>query len=171
MEMYKLAEQLFPICRSLTGDGVRDTLKILKEENADLYIHEIPTGTKVFDWIVPKEWNISDGYIKDPYGEKILDFHKSNLHIMGYSIPIHKIIKKDELLKYIYTEPEQPDVIPYITSYYKERFGFCMTENQKTRILHDYSDEALFEVCIDSSLDDSFLTYGELIIPPPPPGM
>jgi aminopeptidase-like protein len=166
--MYKLAERLFPICRSLTGNGVRDTLEILKERNHDLCIQEIPSGSKVFDWIVPKEWNIIDGYIKDSHGKKILDFHESNLHIMGYSIPVHKTVRKDELLKYIYTEPGQPDVIPYITSYYVERFGFCMTESQKLAILRDYSEDTLFEICIDSSLNDGYLTYGELIIHPPP---
>jgi aminopeptidase-like protein len=164
-KMYKLAERLFPICRSLTGNGVRTTLNILKEICPELNIFEIPSGTQVFDWKVPKEWNINDAYIKDPAGKKILDFKSSNLHVMGYSIPIHKKIRKNELLSYIYTEPSQPDVIPYITSYYKERYGFCMTENQRKQIEADYSDDSEFGVCIDSILEDGYLTYGEIVIP------
>lgn len=167
-EMYELAEKLFPICRSLTGNGVRTTLKILKEKCPELNIVEVPSGTQVFDWKIPKEWNINDAYIKDPAGNKILDFKNSNLHIMGYSIPVHKKIKKSELFSYIYTEPSQPDVIPYITSYYKERFGFCMTDNQRKQIEFGYSDDSEFEIYIDSTLDDGYLTYGEIIIPPPP---
>jgi aminopeptidase-like protein len=165
-EMYELAQKLFPICRSLTGNGVRTTLGILKEICPELNIVEVPSGTQVFDWKIPKEWNINDAYIKDPAGSKILDFKNSNLHVMGYSVPIHKKIKKYELFQYIYTEPSQPDVIPYITSYYKERFGFCMTENQRQQIESGYTDETEFEVCIDSILDDGYLTYGEIIIPP-----
>jgi aminopeptidase-like protein len=166
-EMYILAEKLFPICRSISGNGVRKTLELLQQQCPELITYEVPSGTKVFDWTIPKEWNIKDAYIKDNTGRKILDFCDSNLHIMGYSIPVHKKVKKDDLLEYIYTEIEQPDVIPYITSYYKERFGFCMTENQKQQIINDYDANAEFEVCIDSTLTDGFLTYGEIIIPPP----
>jgi len=168
-KMYELAEKLFPICRSLSGNGVRTTLNILKEICPELNIIEIPSGTQVFDWKIPKEWNINDAYIKDHAGRKILDFKNSNLHVMGYSIPIHKKIKKNELLSYIYTEPSQPDVIPYIVSYYKEHFGFCMTENQRKQIEAEYSDDSEFEVCIDSTLEDGYLTYGEIIIPPVKP--
>jgi len=164
-EMYELAKELFPICRSLTGNGVRHTLRILKEKYPELNIFEIPSGTQVFDWVVPKEWNINDAYIKDAVGNKILNFKNHNLHIMGYSVPVHRKIKKNELFQYIYTEPSQPDVIPYVTSYYKERFGFCMTENQRKQIESDYTDDAEFEICIDSTLTDGFLTYGEIIIP------
>jgi len=165
-KMYELAEKLFPICRSLTGNGVRTTLKILKDNFPELNIFEIPSGTQVFDWKVPKEWNINDAYIKDPAGKKILDFKNSNLHVMGYSVPVHKKTEKKELLSYIYTEPSQPDVIPYITSYYKECFGFCMAENQRKKIEADYPNDAEFEICIDSTLEDGYLTYGEIIIPP-----
>jgi aminopeptidase-like protein len=152
-QMYALAEKLFPICRSITGNGVRETLNILKEVCPELTIHEVPSGTKVFDWIIPKEWNIKDAYIKDSAGAKILDFNNSNLHVMGYSIPVHLNVKKNELLQDIYTEPAQPDVIPYITSYYKERFGFCMTENQRQQIIADYDDQAEFEIYIYSTLE------------------
>jgi aminopeptidase-like protein len=169
--MYALAEELFPICRSITGNGVRETLKILKRVCPELNIFEVPSGTEVFDWTIPKEWNITDAYIKDDNGQKILDFNDSNLHVMGYSVPVHKKVKKDELLQYIYTEPNQPDAIPYVTSFYKERFGFCMAENQKRQIINDYKADAEFEIFIDSALTDGFLTYGEIIIggPPPPP--
>jgi aminopeptidase-like protein len=165
-KIFNLAELLFPICRSLTGNGVRQTLEILKWKCPELNIVEVPSGTQAFDWTVPKEWNIKDGYIKTPDGNKLLDFKKCNLHIMGYSIPIHKKIKKNELLQYIYTEPSQPDVVPYVTSYYKERFGFCMTENQRKQIESDFDDNVEFEIHIDSTLEDGHLTYGELIIPP-----
>jgi aminopeptidase-like protein len=164
-EMYALAEKLFPICRSITGNGVRETLGILKEICQELNVFEIPSGTQVLDWIIPKEWNIEDAYIKDYDGNKILDFKNSNLHIMGYSIPVHKKINKNELFQYVYTEPSQPDFIPYITSYYEERFGFCMSENQRKQIEASYNDEDEFEIYIDSNLTDGFLTYGEIIIP------
>ena len=113
---YNLAEELFPICRSITGNGVRQTLRILQREVPELEIKEVPSGTQVFDWIVPKEWNINDAWVKDKSGKKIIDFNETNLHIMGYSIPVHKKVTLDELLTFIYTEPEQPDVMPYITS-------------------------------------------------------
>jgi aminopeptidase-like protein len=164
-EIYSLAKELFPICRSITGNGVRKTLDILKIKCPELNIFEVPSNTPVFDWIVPKEWNINDAYIKDPCGNKILDFNNSNLHIMGYSIPVHKKIKRDKLLQYVYTEPLQPDVIPYITSYYNERFGFCMTESQKLQICKEYEDDTEFEIYINSTLCDGYLTYGEIIIP------
>lgn len=158
--MYGLLKKLFPICRSITGNGVRETLAILKEECSLLKTYEVPSGTKVFDWTIPKEWNIKDAWIKNSKGEKIVDFKKNNLHVMGYSTPIHKKVNLEELLKYVYTIPEQPELIPYVTSYYKERFGFCMSENQKQALKEDE-----YEIFIDSTLEDGFLTYGEIIIP------
>ncbi|WIW70386.1 DUF4910 domain-containing protein [Anaerosinus gibii] len=158
--MYQLAKLLFPICRSITGDGVRDTLKILKSIYSDIKIYEVPTGTQVFDWCVPKEWNIRDAYIKNSNGEKILDFQKNNLHVVGYSLPINKKVNLTELKEIIYTQPDQPEVIPYITSYYKERYGFCMSENQKNELLEDE-----YHIYIDSELKNGSLTYGEIIIP------
>lgn len=158
--MYELLKKLFPICRSITGDGVRETLKILKEECPLLKTYEVPSGTKVYDWIVPKEWNIKDAWIKNPEGEKIIDFKQNNLHVLGYSTPVHKKVSLEDLLKIIYTLPEQPDLIPYITSYYKERYGFCMSENQKQNLKNGE-----YEIFIDSELKDGFLTYGEIIIP------
>ncbi len=158
--MYQLCEKLFPLCRSITGDGVRNTLAILKEVVAEIKIHEVPSGRKVFDWTVPKEWKIRDAWIKNSKGEKIIDFQKSNLHVMGYSTAINKKVSLDELKKYIYTQQDQPDAIPYVTSYYKERHGFCMSQNQL-----DSLPEDIYHMYIDSELFDGSLTYGELIIP------
>jgi len=157
-EIYELIQELFPICRSITGDGVRQTLKII-QKHIPLKIYEVPTGTKVFDWEVPKEWNILDAYIKNSKGEKIVDFKKSNLHVLNYSIPIHKKISLIELKEHIFTLPEHPDWIPYRTSYYKENWGFCMTHNQ----FQNLKDEQ-YEVCIDSSLINGNLTYGEIFL-------
>lgn len=158
--MYSLVKELFPICRSITGDGVRKTLRIIQREIPELKIFEVPTGTKVFDWIVPKEWNIKGGYIETLEGKKIIDFADTNLHIMGYSLPIDKIVSREELLEMCYTIPEQPDYIPYVTSYYKERSGFCLSEKQKQALTED-----TYHVVIDSTLENGSLTYGELLIP------
>lgn len=159
-EMYALCARLFSICRSITGNGVRETLYILQEIVPELTTHEVATGTKVFDWTVPKEWNIRDAWIKNEKGEKILDFQESNLHVVGYSLPADKRVSLDELLPLIYTQPDQPDAIPYVTSYYKERYGFCMTQNQK-----DALSEDTYHIYIDSELKDGSLTYGEILIP------
>lgn len=158
-EIYALMERLFPICRSLTGNGVRETLKVF-QEYIPLKVHEIPTGTQVFDWTIPKEWNIKDAYIKDKIGRRIIDFKKNNLHVLGYSVPVHLKLSLSELRKYLYSIPEQPDVIPYRVSYYKERWGFCLTHNQFLSL----KDEE-YEVCIDSTLEQGSLTYGEFVIP------
>ena len=117
-DLYELARNIFPIYRSITGDGVRTTLKYLKKIIPDMQIHEVASGTRVYDWTVPKEWNISEAYIENNRREKIIDFKKNNLHVVGYSCPIDKWVSKEELKRYIYTQPDQPDVIPYITSYY-----------------------------------------------------
>jgi aminopeptidase-like protein len=158
--MYDLAKQLFPICRSITGNGFRESLNILKEIVPDIQTHEVPSGTEVFDWTVPQEWNIYDAYIETLDGRRVIDFKECNLHILGYSTPIDKIIGREELLEHIYTQPEQPDWIPYVTSYYKERWGFCMSENQKQAM----KDEQ-YHVVIKSTLAPGSLTYGDLIIP------
>ena len=158
-EMYQLMEELFPICRSITGNGVRTTLEILKKE-ISLEVHEIPTGTKVFDWTIPKEWNIDDAYIIDPNGEKIIDFKKSNLHILNYSIPINQKISLSKLKKHIHTIPQKPDWIPYVTSYYSENWGFCMTHNEFLNL-----KEGEYHVVIKSKLEPGSLTYGEFLIP------
>lgn len=157
--MYQLIEQLYPICRSITGEGNRKTLGILKKI-IPLNIHEVPTGTEVFDWTVPKEWNIRDAYIKDSKGNKIVDFNKSNLHVLNYSIPVQKRVSYNELKEHIFTMPEKPDWIPYRTSYYKENWGFCMSYNQFKGLREDEE----YEVYIDSSLKEGSLTYGEYYI-------
>jgi aminopeptidase-like protein len=158
-KMYKLVSDLYPICRSITGDGVRETLALVQQE-IPLDIHEIKTGTSVFDWTIPKEWNIRDAYIKNSQGEKVVDFKKLNLHVLGYSIPVHQKISLAELKKHIITLPDKPDWVPYRTSYYKEAWGFCLSHHQWLAMQDDE-----YEVFIDSSLADGSLTYGEYFIP------
>ena len=158
--MYELAGRLFPICRSITGNGFRQSLEMIREILPEIQVFEIPSGTAVYDWTVPKEWNIRGGWIKNLQGETIIDFNDCNLHVMGYSVPVHQTISREELLDHIYTQPEQPEWIPYVTSYYKERWGFCMSERQKQALT-----DAEYEVCIDSTLEDGSLTYGELVLP------
>lgn len=158
--MYELAGKLFPICRSITGNGFRQSLETIRGILPEIQVFEIPSGTAVYDWTVPKEWNIRGGWIKNLQGETIIDFNDCNLHVMGYSVPVHQTISREELLDHIYTQPEQPEWIPYVTSYYKERWGFCMSECQKQALT-----DAEYEVCIDSTLEDGYLTYGELVLP------
>ncbi len=152
-QIYQLAERLFPICRSITGNGVRQTLNILSEV-VPIRQYEVPSGTKVFDWTVPQEWNIRGGFIEDESGKRLLDFAWNNLHIVGYSEPVDRTVSKEELLEHIYTEPSQPDAIPYVTSYYSRRYGFCMTENQKQML-----GDGPFHIVIDSELKDGWFTY------------
>lgn len=156
--MFNLAKILYPICRSITGNGVRETLGIIKEF-IPIKIFEVPTGTKVFDWVVPKEWNIREAFIKNSKGEKIIDFKNSNLHVLNYSIPINKKLSLKELKEHLFSLPEYPNWIPYLTSYYDENWGFCLTHNQ----LNNLEDD-IYEVLIDSTLEDGFLTYGELYL-------
>lgn len=158
-DMYKLMERLFPINRSLTGNGVRQTLSILKE-SIPLQIHEIKTGEKVFDWEIPNEWNIKDAFIEDSSGHKIIKFSDSNLHVLGYSIPVDKTVDLAELNEHLYSIPEQPDAIPYVTSYYKERWGFCITDNQRKQL-----KPGSYRVKIDATLEPGSMTYADLIIP------
>ena len=159
-EMHALCTELFPICRSITGDGIRKSLAILREHIPELEFFEVPTGTKCFDWEVPREWNIRDAYILDPDGSKVCDFATSNLHVLGYSTPINKTVTLDELQDHLYSLPDQPDAIPYVTSYYKERWGFCLSDN-----VRDTLEPGDYRVVIDSELKDGSLTYGELILP------
>jgi aminopeptidase-like protein len=156
--MYDLAQCLYPICRSITGDGVRETLSILKEF-IPLQVREIPTGTKVFDWEIPDEWNIRDAWIKDPNGNKIVDFKKLNLHVLNYSIPVDQKVSLEELKEHVYTIPENPDWVPYRTSYYSRKWGFCMSHKQFTEL-----QEGDSHVHIDSDLKPGSLTYGEYFI-------
>jgi len=158
-ELYEFAESLWPLNRSLTGEGVRETLLTIKAILPNLKIIEVPTGTKVFDWNVPKEWVISDAYIITPEGEKICHFGTNNLHVVGYSTPYKGKLSLEELQDHLHSLPDQPDAIPYVTSYYAPRWGFCITE-EKRRTLKTGE----YEVFIDSQLIDGNLNYGELII-------
>lgn len=155
--IFELATKIYPICRSITGDGVRETLGLLKE-HIDLTVNEIPTGTPVFDWIIPREWNIRDAFVKNADGERVIDFRKSNLHVLSYSTPIHTEMSLDELRPHLFTMPDQPDLIPYRTSYYSPNWGFCLSHNQMLQL-----QEGRYEVCIDSTLEDGYLTYGEFL--------
>lgn len=157
-ELHRLVADLFPICRSITGDGLRETLRRLGRL-VPLTLHEVPTGTRVFDWIVPKEWNIRDAYVKDRTGRRVIDFRESNLHIVNYSAPIRATLTRAELERHLFTLPEHPEWIPYRTTYYKESWGFCLSHNQ----LLQMKDET-YEVLVDSSLEDGHLTYGEVFL-------
>ena len=159
-QMYQWASDLFPLNRSLTGDGVRETVNYIKNVLPELEIFEVPSGTKVFDWAVPKEWRIREGWIADINGNKLIDLAINNLHIMGYSISVDKIVSRSDLEPNLYSLSEQPNAIPYITSYYKENFGFCLSQNQR-----DSLGDGPFHIFIDSQLFDGNLTYGELLIP------
>ncbi len=158
-ELHRFAAELFPICRSITGDGIRRTLALI-QQRISLRMTEVPTGTPVFDWTVPKEWNIRDAYIKLPGGERVVDFRKSNLHVVNYSVPVRATLPLCELKPHLFTLPEQPDWIPYRTSYYREDWGFCLTHNQMLALA-----ERDYEICIDSTLAPGHLTYGEYFLP------
>lgn len=159
-EMHELCRELFPICRSITGDGFRTSLAILKRCVPSLKIIEVPSGTKCFDWTVPHEWNARDAYIITPGGDKICEFKKSNLHLLGYSTPVDKLISLDELQDHLFSLPDQPDAIPYVTSYYKENWGFCITHSERENL-----KPGTYKVFIDSDLSAGHLTMGELVIP------
>lgn len=159
-KMFNWATDLFPINRSLTGKGVRETLDYFKNIIPELEIKSAPSGYKAFDWTVPEEWEIEDAYIENSNGERIIDFNINNLHVVGYSEPVDRWIGLDELEKHLYSLPEQPDAVPYVTSYYKKRWGFCMSENQRKKLVPgDY------HVVINSRFKEGVLNYGELIIP------
>jgi aminopeptidase-like protein len=154
-----LVRELHPICRSLTGDGVRQTLEILQRW-APLEVHEVPSGTRVFDWTIPDEWNIRDAWIGDLSGRRVVDFRRSNLHVVGYSQPVRRLISRRELLAHIHSLPDHPDWIPYRTSYYERSWGFCATQRQVDSLV-----EPEYEVCIDARLEPGSLSYGELFLP------
>jgi aminopeptidase-like protein len=155
--IFALAAEIYPICRSITGDGVRATLAHLGR-HIDLEVHEVPTGTQVFDWAIPREWTIRDAYIKNAAGERVVDFGSCNLHVLNYSRPIRATLTLDELKKHVFTLPEQPDLIPYRTSYYAEAWGFCMAHNRLAAL-----PDGRYEVVIDASLEEGSLSYGEYL--------
>lgn len=157
--MHDQIKELYPICRSITGNGVRQSLQIV-QRSIPLEIHEVPTGTQVFDWTVPKEWNVSDAYIKNAQGERLVDFKRLNLHVMSYSVPVKKTMTLAELQPHLFSLPEQPDRVPHKTSYYKENWGFSLSHHQLLSM-----EEGEYEVCIDSALTDGSLTYGEYVLP------
>jgi aminopeptidase-like protein len=156
--MYELIQELYPVCRSITGDGLRHTLRRLQRE-IPLTIHEVPSGTQVFDWIVPKEWNIRDAYVKNSRGDRVIDFRRSNLHVVNYSVPVSRRMTLAELRPHLFSLPDRPDWIPYRTSYYRESWGFCLAHRDLEALPED-----VYEVCIDSSLEPGALSYGELLI-------
>lgn len=156
--MHALITELYPICRSITGDGVRQTLSILGER-IPLTLSEVPTGTQVLDWTVPREWNIRDAYVMNAAGERVIDFRRHNLHVMNYSVPVRRRMTLDELKPHLHTLPDQPDLIPYRTSYYKDAWGFCLSHNDLLKL-----DAGEYDVCIDSTLDAGALTYGECVL-------
>ena len=158
-ELHGFAEKLYPICRSITGSGLRETLRSI-QSRIPLKIFEVPSGTPVFDWTVPKEWNICDAYIKDASGKRVVDFQRSNLHVLNYSVPVHATLPLTELKQHLFTLPDHPDWIPYRTSYYKEQWGFCLTHNQLSAL-----GDGNYEVQIDSTLEAGHLSYGECYLP------
>lgn len=156
--MMALIEQLYPICRSITGNGVRSTLAILRD-HVPLEIHEVPTGTPVLDWTVPKEWNIRSAYIATIDGRRVVDFAESNLHILQYSLPVDRVVPIEELRQHLHSLPDTPDWIPYRTAYYADTWGFCLTQRQR-----DSLTDRQYRVVIDSTLENGALTYGEFLL-------
>ena len=164
---YDLAKtKLYPICRSITGRGLEETLKIIKKEFKSMKIYSVKSGTKVFDWKIPPEWNIKNAYVLDKNNKKIIDFKNNNLHLVGYSMPVKRLIKKKELLAHIHVNDKLSNAIPYVTSYYKKYWGFCCTQIDKKKIEINYNSNDKFKIVIDSSLNyNGFLKFGEIIIP------
>ena len=158
-EIHQFAKELWPINRSITGDGVRETLQRISKHLTRLSIKSVSSGTQVFDWIVPNEWNVKEAYIITPSGKKICDFSLNNLHLVGYSIPFKGTVSLNELKKHLYTIPDQPNAIPYITSYYEERWGFCLSQDQFNAL-----ESGNYKVVINSTLSKGELNYGELLI-------
>jgi aminopeptidase-like protein len=154
-EIHGLINELYPLCRSITGNGLRETLRLINKR-IPLEIVEVPTGTEVFDWTIPKEWNIRDAYVKNSKGVRVIDFRKSNLHVVSYSVPVKAVMTLNELKPHLYSLPDKPEWIPYRTSYYSESWGFCVSHNQLMQMQDDQ-----YEVCIDASLHNGHLTYGE----------
>jgi aminopeptidase-like protein len=158
-EMYDLVRELYPICRSITGHGLRQSLQIIGRR-VPLTLSEVPSGLQVLDWTVPNEWNIRAGWIARSSGERVIDFENCNLHVMGYSVPVRRRLQRSELDAHLYSLPDRPACIPYRTSYYQDRWGFCLNQNQR-----DALTDAEYDVCIDASLAPGHLTYAECVVP------
>jgi aminopeptidase-like protein len=158
-QIHALAERLWSLNRSITGEGVRQTLDILRELMPDLQVHEVPSGSRAFDWTVPREWLVHEAYILTPDGRRICDFAKNNLHLVGYSTPVRTRMMLADLQSHLYSLPEQPNAIPYVTSYYNERWGFCLSHEERNALI-----DGEYEVVVDSNLFDGSLSYGELIV-------
>ena len=159
-DIHKLAQKLWGINRSITGEGVRETLSLLRQHMPNLEIKSVSSGTKVFDWTVPREWKVSEAYVIAPNGDRILDFSVNNLHLVGYSVPFQGKLSLQELNEHLHSLPDQPEAIPYITSYYAERWGFCLSQEQR-----DQLKDGEYDVIIDSELFEGVLNYAELILP------
>jgi aminopeptidase-like protein len=159
-QMYEFAELLWPLPRSITGRGTRETLALIKDRLPSLELVDVPSGTKVFDWTVPREWRVDEAYVVKPDGERILDVDDNNLHLVGYSTPVDEVMELGELQEHLHSIPEMPGAIPYVTSYYTERWGFCLSHDQRESL-----PEGRYRVVIRSELFDGHLTYGELILP------
>lgn len=160
LDMHELMRKLWPICRSISGQGVRDSLAIMARELPELKFHEIASGTQCFDWKVPNEWNIRDAYIVAPDGTKICEFKKNNLHVMGYSIPVNTELELEDLQPHLYSLPQLPNAIPYVTSYYKERWGICISQTER-----DGLKPGRYKILIDSTLELGVLNYADLVLP------
>ena len=159
-EMYGLVAELYPICRSITGDGLRRTLRVLQREAPPLTIHEVPTGTAALDWEIPREWNIRDAWVANAGGERVIDFKRSNLHVVNYSAPVRRRLSLSELRPHLHTLPDRPDWVPYRTSYYREDWGFCLAQRDLERL-----PEGEYEAVVDATLAEGSLSYGELFLP------
>lgn len=157
-QMHALIGELYPICRSITGEGLRQTLARIAQE-IPLQVHEVPSGTRAFDWTVPREWNIRDAYVSNSRGDRVIDFRRHNLHVVNYSVPVRATMSLAQLRPHLHSLPGQPDLIPYRTSYYKEAWGFCLPHRQLEQMPEDR-----YEVCIDSELRDGSLSYGECLL-------
>ena len=158
--MHALAAELFPICRSITGDGVRQTLRRIQQDLPELQIHEVSSGTPVLDWVVPDEWNIREAYLEGPSGERIVDFADSNLHVVSYSTPVDTVLSREALEEHLHSDPDHPEAIPYVTSYYNRNWGFCLS-----RKAHECLPEGMYRAYIDSTIEPGSLTYADLVLP------